>query len=188
MQRIYTRVENVDAEGEILRDVLMSTQDVLFDGIAIREWDLSRFTENNVVLWAHGKLDGADIFGHAFPVFDDVLHGDIKFLPDDHLPEAYRLRKRNFLEGHMRGVSVSFRTVKRLSGSDIRAEMMELSLCTIPMDAKTLAGGRMFVDIEPDETQGLLARVETIERRLAAQRQERGSRIVDEMIESLKHT
>ncbi|HUS40702.1 MAG TPA: hypothetical protein VMX74_14720 [Pirellulales bacterium] len=185
MYRIYTRTDSIDPEKQTLRDVLMSTQDVLLDGVAVREWDLTRYGANNVVLWQHG-YEGADIFGHAFPQFDTVLHGDIQFLPDDHLPEAFRIRKQNYLEGHLRGVSVSFREISRLKGNEIRAELIELSLVTIPMDAKALAGGRMYVDAETDYT--LLNRIEAIERRMSSMERERGSRIVDEMIKSLHNT
>ncbi|HUU45940.1 MAG TPA: hypothetical protein VM118_09420, partial [Acidobacteriota bacterium] len=86
----------------------------------------------------------------------------------------------------LRGVSVSFREISRLKGNEIRAELIELSLVTIPMDAKALAGGRMYVDAETDYT--LLNRIEAIERRMSSMERERGSRIVDEMIKSLHNT
>lgn len=127
-------------------EVLASTPDPV-EGEALVSWDLERFLDNPVILWAHQSEELP--IGRAEDVTVDSagLKMRVIFATEAANPQAERVWQ-SVLEGTVRGVSVGYApgagspapngTTKRTAN-----ELLEVSFVPVPKDEKAVVQGRV---------------------------------------------
>jgi len=124
----------------------------------LESWDLSRFSDNPIVLFQHNQYDDPIGLAQDIQETDDGLEMTVVFASPAANPEIDKLWSQ-VKQGLLRKVSVGFdygeRTDEERDGRTVRVyrnnELMEVSLVRIPKDAGAgVLRGRRAVEVQPD--------------------------------------
>jgi HK97 family phage prohead protease len=120
------------------------------DVIKANGWQLDKFSQNSVALWAHQADQPPIGRASSVRVSNRKLLGNIEFAGADIYPMAdqvFRLVKGGFLKA----VSVGFRPIKWKFSSDparplgidfLEQELLEISVCPVPANSNALIEAR----------------------------------------------
>jgi HK97 family phage prohead protease len=150
---LYVRSLHVRAVREVEREVdaVASTEAVDSYGEIVRaNWDLDRYLDNPVILWAHNRLEDRLPVGRAknVRVEDGQLLMTVVF---DAVTEFDEQVFQKYVSGTLKGFSVGFNPrsirVEKLNGEEVVVlddnELFEVSCVPIPSNPEALAKARI---------------------------------------------
>jgi HK97 family phage prohead protease len=147
----------IKAAGDNVLEFIVSNGSVDrdHDTINVQGWDLTNYSKNPVVLWAHEHHSPPIGKGNNVRVENENLVADAEFVGADIMPFAKMIHDL-YKGGFMQAVSVGFLPDERIWSEEqggikfLTQEMLEFSAVPVPANAEALQlGAKAGIDIAP---------------------------------------